>query len=158
MRDLSSCWALSNTFIVQCWWPEARGQDSHNIINTGTGHRSAQRYVTVVVKCDPNIISHFPNIFLITLILGTHPLLVHFLSLAGRLLRGEVAEHVLDLGHVGHNVLHKHQGGRVVHLALALLPQDVLVATENIKSELDNFSFLINLPVAFVEGNFQYFL
>ena len=56
------------------------------------------------------------------------------LSLAGWLGAGQVGEHVLDLGHVGHNVLHKHQGRGVVHLALALLPQDVLVPTENIKS------------------------
>ena len=31
-----------------------------------------------------------------------------FLSLAGRLRAGQVGEHVLDLGHVGHDVLHQH--------------------------------------------------
>ena len=39
-------------------------------------------------------------------------------------------EHILDLRHVGHDVLHEYQGYRVVHLALSLLTQDLLVTTE----------------------------
>ena len=39
-------------------------------------------------------------------------------------------EHVLDLGHVGHDVLNKDEGHGIVDLALALLPQDLLVAPE----------------------------
>lgn len=61
----------------------------------------------------------------------------HFLPLAWwLLLAGEVAEHVLYLRHVGHDVLDQHQRGGVVQLTLALLPQDLLVTT-----------------VAFVEGD-----
>ncbi len=37
-------------------------------------------------------------------------------------------EHVLDLRHVRHDILDEDQGDWVVHLALALLPQDLLVA------------------------------
>jgi hypothetical protein len=43
-------------------------------------------------------------------------------------------EHVLDLGHVGHDVLDQDEGDRVVDLTLALLPQDLLVASATWKS------------------------
>ena len=39
-------------------------------------------------------------------------------------------EDVLDLRHVGHDVLDQDEGDGVVDLALALLPQDLLVAPE----------------------------
>ena len=69
----------------------------------------------------------------------------HLLPLAGRLLlTGEVAEHVLDLGHVGHDVLDQDQRRRVVQLTLALLPQDLLVTTEH-KKALRHNKYLSNL-------------
>ena len=55
-----------------------------------------------------------------------------FLSLASWLRGGEVGEHVLDLRHVGHDVLHQHQRSRVVQLALSFLSQYFLMATETI--------------------------
>ena len=58
-----------------------------------------------------------------------------FLSLASRFGGGEVGEHVLDLRHIGHDVLHQHQGSRVVQLALSFLSQDILVAAEETKYE-----------------------
>ena len=52
------------------------------------------------------------------------------LSLAGGLRAGQVGEHVLDLRHVGHDVLHQHQGGRVEQLTFPFLPQYILVTAE----------------------------
>ena len=53
-----------------------------------------------------------------------------FLSLAGWLRAGQVGEHVLDLGHVGHDVLDQHQGRGVIQLTFAFLSQNLLVAAE----------------------------
>ena len=68
------------------------------------------------------------------------PLLVDALPLSVGF-TGHAGKHVLDLRHVGHDVLHQYQWHWIVHLTLALLPQDFLVTSETNEKELVRLFF-----------------